>query len=99
MNGWKIRPGIVLAEVQGVSFLAADREDCEYCPYVRRVNEIGAFIWKRLEEGNDRPGIIRRLREEYDIPEGYDIEADVNAFLEELKQERYMIHEAGPDEI
>ena len=95
MSEWKCRRGIVLTEVCGVHLLVADREAMKECRYVRRVNEAGAFIWERLAEGRSVGEIPALLREEYDIPDGCDLQADVGRFLGALREGHYIEDAAG----
>ena len=92
-------PGIILIEIHGVYFLAADKEARKTCPYIREVNEIGAFIWKLLERGSEIPEIILQLRQEYDVPEDCDLEAEVETFIRTLKENHYMINESERYEV
>ena len=47
------------------------------------LNESGAFLWKKLEQGSDREALIRALLAEYDV-DSATATADVDAFLEKL---------------
>ncbi len=93
------RPGIALVEIHGVSLLVADKEGRRTCPYVRQLNEIGAFIWKRIKEEKDCPEIVRSLRQEFDIPADCDLEADVEGFLQSLRESHYLVSEAEEHEV
>lgn len=90
MSEWKCRSGITLTEICGVYLLVADREAVRECTYVRRVNEIGAFIWEWLSEGRSVSDILSLLREEYDIPTDFDLYADVSRFLSSLSEGHYI---------
>ena len=87
------RSGIVLAEIHGVYLLVADRKARKSCAYVRQINEIGAFIWKQLEERKTRDEILLSVRREYDIPEDENLDADVNSFFQSLTDNHYLINE------
>lgn len=99
MTNDKLRPGVVLTEIHGVCFLTADRAARKRCPYIRRVNEIGAFLWKQLEDGADDEAILSHLRSEYEVPENYDLRKDVDAFLQMLKDGHYLLDEAEHDDL
>ena len=79
-----IQRGITLAEVQGTYLLVADEEGRKHCPYVKEINEVSAFIWKKLEKHRSVKDICSLIRQEYDIPDSYDVEKDVNEFLDVL---------------
>ena len=94
MSSWKVRSGVILVKIKGVYLLVADKEARRNCPYIREINEIGAFIWERLEEGKEPDDIGSQLRQEYDVPQEYDLEADINGFFSVLVKYRYLICEA-----
>ncbi len=91
MNNWKLRSGIVLVRIQGVCLLAADREARRTCPSIQEINEIGAVIWEMLEKDATYDEILLTVRDTYDIPDGYDLEADIRAFIESLKEQHYIM--------
>ena len=47
------------------------------------LNETGAFLWKRLEQGADRKDLADALRGEYDVSLAEAL-ADVDAFITKL---------------
>ena len=94
MSNLVTRSGIVLAEIHGVYLLVADREARKSCAYVRQINEIGAFIWKQLEERKTRDEILLSVRREYDIPKDGNPDADVDSFIRLLTDSHYLINEA-----
>ena len=49
------------------------------------LNETGALLWKALEQGGDVDALTNALTAEYDVSAA-DARADVEAFLEKLKQ-------------
>ena len=69
MNNYIVRPGIVLINIYGTVFLAADREARKKCAFIRELNEVGAFIWTRLEKGDDYDSIVSEVKKEYEVPE------------------------------
>lgn len=99
MREFLLQPGVTLLKIHGVCLLAADRTARKHCPFVRQVNEIGAFIWEQLEKGADRPAIMDLLRQEFDIPKDCDPEADLDAFLRSLEDNHYLICEAKDYEV
>lgn len=99
MTGWKLRPGVVLVKIQGTHLLACDKEARKCCPYIRPVNELGAFIWKQLEDGKDRFGILSAIREEYDIPADRSVEKDTDAFIRQLMENHYILREGREHEV
>lgn len=49
------------------------------------LNESGVLLWKALENGADRNGLVAALLAEYEVAET-EAAADVDAFLEKLAQ-------------
>ena len=49
------------------------------------LNESGAMLWKAMESGADRNGLVGALLAEYEVTET-EAAADVDAFLEKLAQ-------------
>ena len=47
------------------------------------LNETGALLWKKLEEGGDTNALVHALTSEYDVSEE-EARADVEAFCQKL---------------
>ena len=90
MNEWKLQPGIVLVRIQGICFLAADREARKICPPVREINEVGAEIWELMEKGASYMTIFQTIADVYDIPAEFDLEADIRLFIDSLRELHYI---------
>lgn len=99
MDELGIRPGVVLTEIHGVHLLVADREARGHCPYIRRINGPGALVWEGILSGISREEVVCRIRQEYEVPEGTDPEADADCFVEVLKQDNYIVCGEGSHEI
>lgn len=89
----KLRPGVILIEIYNCYLLVADKEARKMCGYINEVDEVGAFIWKRLEEGKSHDDILSLLREEYEVPSGVNLDLDVRTFLKALENNHYIISE------
>lgn len=50
-----------------------------------RLNETGAFLWERLQNGSTREQLIRALLEEYEIDEEKAV-SDTEGFIRTLKE-------------
>ena len=51
------------------------------------LNEVGAAIWKGLEAGLDREGLLQKLLEEFDVSE-QEARTDLEEFLQMLLQNK-----------
>lgn len=49
------------------------------------LNEVGAFLWDRLEQADTEEELLAALLEEYEVTEDT-VRADVHAFLEKLRE-------------
>ena len=49
------------------------------------LNDSGAMLWQKLEQGADRQALISALTDEYTVTD-QEAAADVDAFLEKLSQ-------------
>ncbi len=65
----KIKDGFMLREVAGTYVVVPVGERSEQFNGMVNLNEIGAFIWKVLENGSDRAGVISAMLAEYDVTE------------------------------
>lgn len=88
---YKLRDGIVLICVQGVYILVADKQAREYCPYMKRINETGAFIWDLLEKNISPDEMLRCFMETYEIDDVAPVREDIAKYLDYLKENGYMI--------
>ena len=78
----KIKSGIVLREVAD-SFVLMDLGGELNFNGMITLNETGAFIFKRIEEGLSPENIAHSLADEYDI--SFDLAlSDVNAFIQKM---------------
>jgi len=59
------------------------------------LNGSGALLWQRLAEGSTRNGLVDLLRSSFSLERGQ-AEADVDAFLASLEENRLLEHDA-PD--
>ncbi len=91
MKELRVNPDVVLLQIEKVYILAAAKNARKVCPYIREIDEVGAFIWKQLEKKTDSQQIAALLREEYLIPEGTDLNADIDEYINNLKNDHYLI--------
>ncbi len=93
MKDWRIQPGIALVEIKGIYLLVSDQHARKYCPYILRINEIGAFIFRQMEEQKDIHEIQEFLKKQYDIPEDCDLNQDISHFINLLSDKKCLIQE------
>lgn len=79
----KIKDGFILREVAGNYIVVAVGSAVKQFNGVITLNETGAFLWKKLEEGCEEKDLLSALLDEYEV-ESAVAEADVKAFLEKL---------------
>ena len=91
MKNHYLRKGVILIEICGVYLLIADQEARKHCPYIKQINETGAFIWRQIESDNSLDGIISGLQKEYELPDSTDIRSEVNAFIQSLNEVGYIV--------
>ena len=90
MISYTIRKGVLLTSICGEYLLVADRDARRNCPYVRRINETAAFLWKRLEDSASETDLIQALIDGYGISE-YDAKSAVEGYLGQLDRNGYLL--------
>ena len=81
----KIKEGFILREVAGNYIVVAVGDAVKGFNGVINLNETGAFLWRILEKGSDKKGLLDALLSEYDVSE--DIAAkDVKTFIDKLTE-------------
>ena len=91
MNKMRVNPEIVLLEIHGCYLLVADREARKKCAFVRQISEIGAFVWRLLEEGKSIEEILFLINKQYDVPKSANLKNDIANYLNLLKEQNYII--------
>lgn len=79
----KVKEGFILREVAGNYIVVAVGSAVKQFNGVITLNETGAFLWKKLEEGCERQDLLSALLDEYEVEKSV-AEADVNKFIEKL---------------
>jgi len=65
-----------------------------YVPQTCALNGAGIALWKALEAGADRAGLVAALKDTFEVyPDDATLERDVDAFLAELLQQGFLIEE------
>lgn len=81
----KIKESFVLREVAGNYVVIATGNAALDFSNVITINELGAFIWKKIEEGKNQEEIVQDILSEYSIDKETAAN-DCKAFIEQLKE-------------
>lgn len=69
MKTYCIQPGLVLACVCGDNLLIPAGEAKGRIRSIRRVNDVGAYLWRMFEAGEEMEEIVRRCVKDYGVSE------------------------------
>ena len=79
----KIREGFILREVAGTFvIISSGAENLDFKGIIT-VNEVGALIWKCVDEGLGKEEIVDKILSEYDVKREI-ASVDCDEFLEQL---------------
>ena len=81
----KVNENFVLRQVADIWVVLPMGEKIVDFTGMLTLNETGALLWKLLETGADREGLVKGLTAEYAVPEDR-ARTDVDAFLGKLAQ-------------
>lgn len=82
----KIKDGYILREVAGTFVvISTGAEELDFKGVIT-VNEVGALIWKGMEEGKSKDEIIEQITTEYDVSKETASE-DCDAFVKQLAEQ------------
>ena len=79
----KIKNGFILREVAGSYVVVAVGERSKEFNGMVNLNASGAFLWRTLEQGADREGLIEALLANYDVSKEQATE-DVDGFIAKI---------------
>ena len=80
----KIKKRLLKRQIAGDAFLVPVGEEVYDSNGLFFLNEVGEFIWDRLEEVQSPEDILKALLEEYDVEESL-ARKDVEIFLQKLR--------------
>lgn len=89
---YRKQPGIVMETICGQSLLIATIEAREYCPYLTKLDESSAFIWKMIEDGRTTDEMVSEIVREYGISKE-EAEHALMAFLNGMEENHFIIKE------
>lgn len=81
----KIKDGYLLRTVAGSNIVVPVGEGTMDFSGVITLNEVGAFLWRVLENGADKAELLAKLTAEYDVDDAT-ASNDIDAFLKNLKE-------------
>ena len=81
----KIKDGFVLRTVGDNSVVIALGERAKEFNAMISLNEVGAFLWKQLENGAEEQGLVLALLNKYEADEEI-AKKDVKKFVEKLQE-------------
>lgn len=81
----KISKSYIIREIAGEFVAVPTGEAAVRFNGLITINEIGAFLWRKLQEGTDEAGLLQAVLEEYEVDEAT-ARTDVEKFLRTLEQ-------------
>lgn len=84
----KINEGFMLREVAGNYVVVPVGKASEKFKGVINLNEVGAFLWKKVEQGLSEEEIVEALLSEYDV-EKEQAKKDVENFINKLVEAKF----------
>lgn len=90
---YPVQPGVVLAQICDEYLLVASGDARGKVPYVRKVNQTGAYFWQLLAQGLEDSEIVSRAVQDYHIPQALARKA-LSAFVTSLQSANYLLSPA-----
>lgn len=81
----KIKDGYLLRTVAGSNVVVPIGEGAIDFSGVITLNEVGAFLWRALEEGASKEELVKKLTAEYEVDDAT-ASADTDAFVARLRE-------------
>lgn len=85
VNKMKIIDGFMLREIAGEYVAVPSGEAAQVFNGLLTLNETGAEVFRRLQEGTDREALLAALAADYDVPRP-ELEADVDELLDRFRE-------------
>lgn len=89
---YRIRDQVILENVCGQNLLLTYGGALEQMPYLRMINDTGAYYWKLIEAGHDVNQILDIASEEFEIPRET-IKKGLYAYLTSLTEAGYLLED------
>lgn len=81
----KLKENFILRQVAGSWVVVAVGAACVDFDGMLTLNDSGALLWKALEAGSDRDGLVTAFTDEYEVSAEQAVQ-DVDEFLDVLRQ-------------
>lgn len=81
----KIKKGFMMRKIQNTAVVVPFGDDSVDFNNIMNLNETGAFIWSKLEDGAEEEDVIKAMLSVYDVDEATARE-DLAQFVELLRQ-------------
>lgn len=81
----KIKQEFILREIAGESILVPVGDTALTFNGLITLNEVGLFLWEKLQEDVTREGLLEKVLEEYDVDSQTALQ-DIDEFLEQLEK-------------
>lgn len=85
----KVKDGFLLRQVAGRYIIVAVNDQAADFDGIVTVNEVGAFIWKLMENDVTEEEILSAVLNEYEVSES-DAKADIAAFIAKAKTNGFL---------
>ena len=85
----KIKNGFMLREVAGSHVVVAVGDRTKEFNGMVNLNASGAFLWRTLEQGSDREGLIEALLDNYDVSKEQATD-DVDSFIARITENGFV---------
>ncbi len=95
-TNYRVHSQVALEEVAGRYFLIAYGEARGKLPYLREINETGAYYWQMAEAGYSTDAMLQAAAEIYDAPPET-LEKGLTVFLRELCENGYLSKNILPE--
>lgn len=80
----KLNPNYIAREIVGELVIIPVGPAAETKAGLISTNEVGAFIWEKIESGHDEPEILEAILNEFDVDEAT-ASADMKDFIQRLR--------------
>ena len=84
----KIKEGFILRKVGGQNIVVATGSASESFNGMLKVNEIGAMLWRLIDEGADEEALVKAVTDKYEVDAAKAAE-DVRRFTQRLVSEGF----------